>query len=316
MILRRSNSQGEFLCRCLTMLIVVLFALPAAARTVDAATLDLQREQRVARVGYQLARAGLPHCNRAEAMTGMGLHDLSSYPERHRATIGKLYHMVSGFGVRFVVAGSAADRAGLRANDEIIGLNGQSTNIIIADPTTPKASSARTDAFEGAIRAALRQGPAALELRRDDRRFVVQLPVDIGCGGRFVVAEGNALDAWSDGLGVAITGRMVDFAADDDELAFVLAHELAHNILGHAERTRGRSRLLASVGFGAGPIKAAEIEADKFAIGLMRRAGHNVVASETLLHRLARARGPSFAFTHPGTKRRIEIIRAAAVAAE
>lgn len=293
------------------MLAVVLVTpvLPTNAATSDRASLDLMREQRVALIGYRLASAGISDCDRIEPMTGLGLHDVSSYSEQYRATIRKTFNMTNGFGIRFVVPGSAGQRAGLVANDEITALNGRPLDRFAADQINRDASPARTEQFAANLSDALTLGTVMLTVRRDDVAISAPLTADAGCGGRFVVAADDSLNAWSDGGGVAVTARLVDFARSDDELAFIIAHELSHNILHHADRTRGHSPLLASVGIGAGVIKSAEIEADKLGVSLLRRAGYDPHGGESLLVRLSHARGPALAVTHPGTKRRIRIIR-------
>lgn len=43
----------------------------------------------------------------------------------------------------------------------------------------------------------------------------------------------KGLNAHADGQQVVIYPAMVDFAKDDDQLAFVIAHEFAHSIMGH-----------------------------------------------------------------------------------
>lgn len=295
--------------RFMLAVMLVTPVLPTSAAISDRATLDLMREQRVAQIGYRLAIAGLSDCDRKKPLTGLGLHDVSSYSEQYRAAIRKTFHMTNGFGIRFVVPGSAGQRAGLVANDEITALNGRPLDRFAADQINRDASPARTEQFTATLSDALTLGTVMLTVRRDDATILAPLTADAGCGGHFVVATDDSLNAWSDGGGVAVTARLVDFTRSDNELAFVVAHELAHNILHHANRTRGHSPLLASVGIGAGVIKSAEIEADKLATSLVRRAGYDPHGGETLLVRLSRARGPALAVTHPGTKRRVQLIR-------
>lgn len=48
-----------------------------------------------------------------------------------------------------------------------------------------------------------------------------------------LAADKKGLNAHADGKSVVIYPAMIDFAKNDDQLAFVLAHEFAHNILQH-----------------------------------------------------------------------------------
>lgn len=276
------------------------------------ASLDLAREQRVAAIGYRLAQDAVGACQVPAPLTGMGLHDISSYAERYRAMISKAYDLTNGFGVRFVVRGSAAERAGISAGDEIVALEGAgASDIFSTGRVSALASPDRTQHFVDRLEALLALQPALLWIRHNGTPHRIALTADRGCGGHFIVADDPTLNAWSDGSGVAVSARLVDLVGSDDELAFVLAHEMSHNILHHAMRTKGRSPVLAEFGIGAGLIKATEIEADALAVELMLRAGYSPDGADAFLRRLARSRGPSLALTHPGTEQRIRMLHAA-----
>ena len=105
---------------------------------------------------------------------------------------------------------------------------------------------------------------------------------------------------------------MLRFADSDQELAFVVAHEMAHNILGHADEDSGSRGLFAELGFGAKRIKVSEMEADAFAVELLAGAGYDLTAPESFLRHSAKLRRWDLATTHPGTSRRIAIVNAAA----
>ncbi len=51
-------------------------------------------------------------------------------------------------------------------------------------------------------------------------------------------AKEKGLNAHADGQNVVIYPAMIDFAKNDNHLAFVIAHEFAHNIMGHIHATR------------------------------------------------------------------------------
>ena len=221
---------------------------------------------RLETIGYRLSLANAALCPQPEMLTGLMLHNIGGYNRTDRAEISARYDLTYGFGVLHVVPGSAAALAGLSRGDEIVSLNGNTLAAFGQDLIGKQGSYDRTDRFETALAAALRAGPAMLEIRRGRTQISLPLHVEQGCGGRFAVMRNSALDAWSDGRYVAVTDRMMDFVSDDAELAFVVAHEMAHNILHHADQTKGINRLFAEFGFGARKLKAAEIEADSLAV--------------------------------------------------
>jgi predicted Zn-dependent protease len=131
-----------------------------------------------------------------------------------------------------------------------------------------------------------------------------------GCGGEFSLAAGQSLSAWSDGSHVVVSRGMVKFAKTDDELAFVVAHEMAHNMLRHAEQLHGVPTGFASnFGSHAARIKRTEIEADSLAVVLMQRAGYDPDMAITFLKRAGKRRWWGFSTTHPGTGQRIKIVQ-------
>lgn len=57
------------------------------------------------------------------------------------------------------------------------------------------------------------------------------------CSFDFQLVEDDKLNAWADGKSIYITPTMISFASTDEELANVLAHEYAHNVLKHPQST-------------------------------------------------------------------------------
>jgi hypothetical protein len=118
----------------------------------------------------------------------------------------------------------------------------------------------------------------------------------------------STLNAWSNGKYVTISSKMVAFAASDEELAFVMAHEMAHNMLAHNDATRPVSGLLEARLVKAKGSKARELEADSYGVRIMAAAGFNPISSLRLLER-TRGRAPQgLALSHPGIMRRIAAI--------
>lgn len=268
------------------------------------------QELRLASLAYRMAVRNADRCAVPEQLTGMLLHDRAAYDARDRDLIGARYDLGDGFGVRDVVAGSAADRAGIRRGDEIVALNGSATNAFERALFARKGSYTRSEAFEAMLDRALRQGPVMLVLRRHAGLLTVRLAGEPGCGGRPVMIPAGHFNAWSDGKYVAVTSRLMTEVADDAELAFVVAHEMSHNILHHQEQLQGRSGLLAEFGFGSGRVKDTEIAADTLAVGLLANAGYDLEAPARFLALAARKRPFDLAITHPGLKRRIGIVTA------
>ena len=118
-----------------------------------------------------------------------------------------------------------------------------------------------------------------------------------------------------DGQIVQIGGKLYDFAVDDDELAAVIAHELAHNILGHRNQLdeAGVSRgLFAGLGKNGAKLRQVEFDADRLSVWLVARAGYRTEALAPFWARLGKRAGLLISDgTHPGFKERVRRIEAA-----
>jgi len=67
------------------------------------------------------------------------------------------------------------------------------------------------------------------------------------CSYNFKVEADKTINAYADGKNVVVTTGM-DFANKDDELALVLSHEVAHNIMGHIQKSKKNSVLGGATG--------------------------------------------------------------------
>ncbi len=97
------------------------------------------------------------------------------------------------------------------------------------------------------------------------------------CGYPIKIENTAELHASTNGHRIRITSGMLHFFASDDELAFVLAHELSHILLGHAGAFNGISHV------------AAEMEADRLGIRIVSHADFDTEIAAKFPERLAQA---------------------------
>jgi hypothetical protein len=267
---------------------------------------------RLETVGYRLATANADACAAPVMRTGLVLHDRAAYARDRRALVARAYDLTYGFGVLGVIPGSAGERAGLRPRDEILAIDDMTLATFDAARIGDAATFARTGAFIDSLARALARGPVVLHVRRGDAMLALRLGGVPGCGGYVAAVGAAAFNAWSDGAGIAVTTRLIDYAADDAQLGFIVAHEMAHNLLGHNAEGQRRSRLLALIGIGSGTIRAHEIAADRFATRLMAKAGYDPAAAQALLSRLDHNLLMKLAvdFSHPTPGYRRSLIQA------
>lgn len=269
-----------------------------------------QSDLRVAQVGERLATANAALCLNTRNRTGLILHDISQYAPAFRSSAVIAFGFEQPIAVEAVVPGSAADRAGVVPNAGLIAFD---------DEPIPREE-AKGDPFARMDRVLDREevlsedGTLFLTLMKDARVTRVKIAPVKGCQSRFQIALEGALNASADGVYVQIDGRMVDYTANDTELAAVLAHELAHNILNHprALTQAGVKRGLGGwLGRSAAMIRATETEADRLSLYLMANAAYDPQIAIIFWDRLSAATslGILSAPTHPGRKHRLAQLR-------
>ena len=297
----------------LALVLLLLTAVPAAAQdAVERSLVGLRSlDQRVATIGHRLAVASLDLCVEREWLPGFAVHDLSQYGPEHRPAAIRAFRLDHGPGVLALAAGGPAERAGLRPDAILVSVDGEGPPRTAAGP---RASFEQAERILDVLDRAFSDGVAVIEVDRGGQRTTIPIEAERGCASRFQLVPSRTLNARADGRYVQVTTAIGQYVADDDELAAVLAHEFAHNVLRHRLRLNeaGVQRgFLSNFGRNARLIRETEAEADRLSVYLLDRAGFPPAAAVRLWARFGR-RG--FAFlgspTHPNWRRRIAMIEA------
>jgi len=224
-------------------------------------------DARVAVVAWRLQTANVALCRDVAPLPGFSVETLDQYSQPQRAEATAEFGLRDLPQVSAVVPQSAAGKAGLKPGDTILAVDGKP----MPRAAGGKPDYGRTAAVETALAGALARPPVTLALVSG----TISFSGDPGCASSVQLVPGSRLDALADGHYVQITGAMYAFAANDDELAFVVAHELAHNVVPEAKRATN-----------APGQRAAELAADRAAISMMARAGYDVDTVVPLMERL------------------------------
>jgi hypothetical protein len=288
-------------------LAVALFSpSSSAANGISIRSLGAE-EMRLSTIAYRIGAASARMCTRRDVASGLILHDLTQYDPEVRGAVSSAFSLADGFGVLQIIPGSAADRAGLHIDDEIIRVG----DIEVTDPAAvanAQKSYDRTDRFLALLKGTLSRGTADIVVRRQGQVLHLELRGQPSCGGDLILTNSSELNAWSDGSHVVITTGIAALADSPDEIAFVIAHEMAHNILGHStEKARGLFG-------GIAQTKEEEMEADSFAVTLMHEAGYDPEGGISFLHKVSRRLWWAISLDHPGFGRRIQIVNSAIAA--
>jgi hypothetical protein len=236
----------------------------------------------------------------ARNLLGFTAKNRYSYPGEYNEAAHLAFDMGERLQVTGVLAGSGAAKAGLRRSDRLLTAGGK------ALPAGPNASTLAGGVF-GPLVAAAPSLPLGIE--RDGANKQLTIPVTRACGFGIELGNADNINSYADGSRVMVTRGLINFTRNDDELAYVMAKGMAHNMLGHAGAQRNASTIGSiidnlvgvkpdtSMLIGSGGVKAMpqdlDAAADRLAVYLLARAGYDPDDAVSFWKRLAG--------THPAT---------------
>lgn len=272
-------------------------------------------------VAFPLLGANAEFCGQyVRPAIGVSVWNRHSVGRAYQAAAQNLYGLDDRLAVRTVGRASPALKAGLQSGDIIQSVNGQSFT----------GANAGRD-FEQAM---LQKGtqPSTFVVERNGQvRNITVTPVTICNFPVRVDHDSTAINAYADGKQIIITRGMLRFVENENELALVLAHELAHNALTHVDKLQ-QNAMTGSLGgllidglFAAGGVStngqfaqiggnigarqnsvAFEQEADYVGMYFMERAGYSAAKVAQFWRRMAAENEASVTArtTHPSSPER------------
>jgi predicted Zn-dependent protease len=182
--------------------------------------------------------------------------------------------------------------------------------------------------------------PLAFSVRRGGQTLTYDVVPEAACDYPVLLDNQDIVNAFADGDRIYITQGMLRFLDSSGELATVVAHELAHNMMGH--RTAKQTNMVAGAGVGlvfdilaavagvntggdfmrigaeagAGAFSQDfEAEADYVGVYLMARGGYEISLAPNLWRRMAIIHPASIqtnhSSTHPSTPERFIALESA-----
>ena len=290
--------------------------------------LSLQADQ-LMRVHYRLSQAGADLCGEHVAWTsGMAFWSLSWGTPGAKAGWRLLFpFLTDGISVRYIVPGSPAEKAGLRVGDAVLRVNGA------------EVSRDKDDAIKQMDGWRKSADAVTVVVKRGDEERTIAVPPERACSYKADIAPSAVVNAFADGATVKVTRGMMDFVKNDEELALVVGHEMAHDFRGHLDAKRQNElggRIAGAVldglvaaatrtmpgntgqSFGGALASQAysvdfEAEADYVGLYVMARAGYPISDAPTFWRRMGAANPQSVTLTttHPATPERFVALKAA-----
>jgi membrane-associated protease RseP (regulator of RpoE activity) len=293
---------------------------PRMAAEADQLTKMAALQDRLYRVAAPLLINNAELCKaQARNLLGFTAKNRYSYPGEYNEAAHAAFGMSERLQVTGVLAGSGASQAGLRRGDRLVSAGGKQL------PSGPNASTLAGAVF-GPLLAARPSLP--MEVERDGDNKQLTIPVTRACGFGIELGNSENINSYADGTRVMVTRGMINFVRSDDELAYLLATGMAHNMLGHhtSQRYAGtvggiidnlvnvnpdQSMLIGSGGIKAMPADV-DAAADRLAIYLLARAAYNLDGVAPFWKRLSATYPASvlngYVANHPATAARTAAI--------
>ena len=290
----------------------------SAAQTTIGKMVALQ--ERLYKVAAPLLINNADLCkNQARNLLGFTAKNKYSYPGEFADASQVALGYSEQLQVSTVLAGSGAARAGLRKGDGLVAADGKSL------PRGPNAETQAAGVFGPLVAS---RATLNMTIARNGADQKLSVPVTRACAFRVDLGNADNINSYADGQRVMLTRGMINFAQNDEAIAYVMAKDMAHNILGHAgsQRSAGTlgsiienlnnvqpdlSMLIGSAGIKAMP-QELDAAADNLALYLLARAGYNIDNAARFWQRLATTYPASvlngYTANHPGITFRIAAI--------
>lgn len=214
--------------------------------------------ERLLRISYALRTGAVSLCGE-EVAPVLGASIARSYDVGVTAREGveEIFGLVDQPKVLAVLPGSPAAVGGLAPGDVVLRVDGESVS--------------KTQSIYNALRENRDRAPV-ISVSRDGAEVDVALPLVVGCQQEALLVMRSSFDTNADRNGeeMLIPSGLLQFTADDDDVAFALAHQLAHHLQNKTQTTKA----------------ADELPADRLALQLMMRAGFDASGVPALLERM------------------------------
>lgn len=282
----------------------------------------LLRQERVYRIAAPLIIKNAVLCRtQARPLLGFTAKNQYSYPPELAVAARQSLGLDERLQIMQILDGSGAMRAGLKRGDILQTI--QDLNI----PTGPQAEPETARMLSPILK---NLSELNITVIRQNQPITVNVPLTLACAFAIDVGNAQQVNAYADGRRILLTRGLLDSFTTDEDVAVVIAREIAHNVLQHAKQLQQMATLSmvidnlllfkpdqiaanSSNGIKITPEKMDQ-EADRLALFMLTRAGYDPANFSRVLQKLAQNPNSSQALTystlHPWTEARQSVIQA------
>ncbi len=246
----------------------------------------LALNQRLENVAWRILSANAKACPEVSPEIGMKVHIVEDYPEDLQVWARALLNLDNRLAVRIIAEGSPAQSAGFKPGDKIIKIG----------PFELPESRTGAQLFHAVSDREFLLGQTTLKIEQNgEPRDITVNPIKT-CSYPAQLFYAEDVNAHTDGEEIWVTSELVRQLKDDRALALVVAHELAHAVLGH---------LLME------PAKELELEADRLSLIYLAEAGYDPEEAVEIWKASPFNHEKNASGFHPSTEERLRVLNAA-----
>ena len=190
-------------------------------------------------IGFKINSLNADICNKTDFNSGltfanenvMGLKIAKFFPSK--INLGSQVSIIN------IVKNSPADKAGLALGDIILEVEGYTF------PEGRNALKKISKHFKNIEEKKIKK----IKIDRNGEILTFDINQTKICNYPIIFTQDKIVNAYADGKSIIMTQGMVDYARDDNEIAMVIAHELAHNDRGHLDAVKKNTLIMGSIGF-------------------------------------------------------------------
>ncbi len=259
-------------------------------QSLSAHQYQLSQKARLLEAARPLLTSNTADCPQAQKYSlGVLLHRIDDYPIKQRQAITSLYSLDKRLQVLHILKNSPA-MGHISPGDILLSINDE--------PILPEKGLSQ-------LQAALKNGSAInLGVLRQGNALTINILPELICSYPVILSSSDTINGYADGTNIIITAGLLRFATQDNELALIIAHEMAHNTLNHVGQrfqnsaagalldlvliSNGIPSPLIATGIGAHlHSKGYEMEADLAGLRLLQNAGYDISGLDDFWRRMA-----------------------------
>ena len=216
----------------------------------DEITKEAERQKRISyskyidqlslakKIGYKINLANADICNKVDYLSGITFANDDIIGTKIAKYFPSKLNISPKVSIIDIVEDSPADKAGLLIGDQILKLGDYEL------PEGKKAIEKISKHFKKLENEEIQK----ITINRYGDIKTIEFTKNKLCNYPIILTQDNIVNAYADGKRTIMTQGMMDYVKDDNELALVIAHELAHNDRGHLEAKKKNTMIMGSIG--------------------------------------------------------------------